>query len=113
MVRPSSNWKNVERAIARYWPGAKRRGADFRNQDGTGGKNDVVGAPGWSIEIKTSKRPTYSLITEAVRQSESSKDLPDDIPIAVIHKAGTQYKDSLVVFRLETFAQLFINNNSE
>lgn len=107
MSRPTESWKAVERAIARFWPGARRRGADFRGE-GHAGKTDLI-IDGWAIEIKTSKRPTFSLMAGAVTQAEANKTKPDDIPLAVIHKAGTRYKDSLVVMRLETFQDFFIN----
>lgn len=106
--RPSNRWKGVESAVSKYWPRAKRRGADYKNREGAGGKNDVVGADGWSIEIKHSKSPYYKNIVEAVNQAEKNRDNPTDIPIAVIHKHGERIADSLVVMRLETFSEFFI-----
>lgn len=100
-------WKACERKIAKWFPGAKRRGADFRGEHS--GKSDLI-YPGWSVEIKHSKRPTYGLMTSAVSQAETNRDRPDDIPVAVIHRTGDDYGDSLVVMRLEQFAQFFINN---
>ena len=61
------------------------------------------------MEIKHSKRPTFGLMADAVAQAEGSRDHPDDIPLAVVHKEGMRYGDSLVVMRLETFADFFIN----
>lgn len=104
---PTKTWKSVEAKIAAFW-GGSRRGADYKKKEG-GGKNDVVGAPGWSIEIKHSKRPTFGLMVCAVAQAEANRDSEDEIPIAVIHKEGVQYKDSLVIMRLETFQEFFIN----
>jgi hypothetical protein len=109
MPKPPSTWKAVESAIAKYWPGGKRRGADYRARDRAGGKNDVI-TEGWSVEIKHSKRPTWGLIVGAVRQARTNRENVDDIPVAVIHKAGTQYGDSLVVMLLSDFKDYFINN---
>ena len=107
---PPKTWKAVENRIAAYW-GARRRGADYKNRGGPGGKNDVI-VVGWSIEVKHSARPTWGLMAGAVAQAEGSREKPDDIPVAVIHKAGTEYGDSLVVMRLSEFAQHFINQGS-
>lgn len=108
MSKPTSTWKQVEAQIAKFFPNAKRRGADYRNVENGGGKNDIV-CSGWSIEVKHSKKPTYGLMVSAVAQAESAKIIPDDIPVAIIHKEGTEYKNSLVIMRLETFANFFIN----
>jgi hypothetical protein len=111
MGKPPTSWKKVEQHVANYW-GGKRRGADFKKRTGLGGKNDVVDVPGWSIEVKHSKRPTWSLMVEAVAQAEGAREQPNDIPVAVIHKLGDEYGNSLVIMRLETFAQFFINNRT-
>ena len=100
------NWKRCEREIAKFFPGAKRRGANFGDKDG--GKSDLI-MPGWSVEIKNSSRPTFSLMVSAVAQAERSREHPDDIPVAVIHKVGTPYKDSLVILRMEPFQDFVIN----
>jgi hypothetical protein len=107
MSKPPTTWKKVEQAIADFW-GGKRRGADYKNRYGAGGKNDVIDVPGWSIEIKHSKRPTFGLMVGAVEQAETNRDKPGDIPVAVIHKTGAEYKDSLVIMRLDEFSRYFI-----
>jgi hypothetical protein len=107
------SWKAVERRIALYFPKGRRRGADYRGEQG--GKTDII-APGWSIEVKQSKRPTYGLMCEAVAQAERNRVNPADIPVAVIHRQGDRYGDSLVIMRLEEFAAHFIGqteNRSE
>lgn len=109
--RITSTWKAAERAIAKFWPGARRRGSDFRGEDGVG-KSDIV-CPGWSIEVKHGKTITYGLLVHAVEQAETNKPFENDIPLAVVHKEGQAYKDSLVIMRLETFAEFFINSTSE
>jgi hypothetical protein len=107
MPKPTSTWKSAEREIARWWPDGERRGPDYRGE-GNKGKTDVV-SDGWAIEVKHLKQPKFSLIVSAVAQAEKNRTHPEDIPVAVIHKAGTPYKDSLVVMRLEEFAKFFIN----
>ena len=108
MTPPKKTWKSAEAKIAAYFPRGKRRGADFKNREGAGGKNDVL-TEGWSVEIKHSKRPTWGLMMAAFSQAKASLENPTDIPVAVIHKEGTDYKNSLVVMTLEDFANYFIN----
>lgn len=103
-------WKAVERAIAKFFPNGQRRGADFRSEDT--GKTDII-SDGWAIEVKHSKRPTYGLMVEAFEQAERNRTKPEDIPIAVVHKAGDRYEESLVIMRLDFFAQFFINKTEE
>lgn len=99
-------WKQAEREIAHYFPGSKRRGADFRSADA--GKSDLV-IDGWSVEIKHSQRPTFGLMKEAVAQAIRNREHESDIPVAVIHPKGTPYGQSLVVMTLELFQQFFVN----
>jgi len=108
MTPPTKTWKSVECAIAKFFPRGKRRGADFKNREGAGGKNDVI-TEGWSVEIKHSKRPTWGLMVAAYSQAKANMDNPTDIPVAVIHKEGTEYRRSFVVMTLEDFANHFIN----
>ena len=98
-------WKAAERQIARIF-GGQRRGADYKKKDG-GGKSDII-LDGWSIEVKHNKRPFFQLMFDAAVQAEKNRENPTDIPIAVIHKAGTPYKDSLVIMRIETFQDFFV-----
>lgn len=100
-------WKAAERKIAAFFPNGRRRGADFRGDHS--GKTDII-APGWSIEVKQSKRPTFGLMQAAVAQAERNRESPSDIPVAVIHRQGDRYADSLVVMRLEEFAAFFMKN---
>jgi hypothetical protein len=111
MAQHTNTWKNTEREIAKWFPNAKRRGADFRGEN-TSGKTDIV-CSGWAIEVKQSKRPTFGLMLAAVEQAERNRTEPDDIPIAVVHKEGIDYKNSLVIMRLEEFAKYFINQTEE
>lgn len=107
------SWKAAERRIAQFFPNGRRRGADFRGEQG--GKTDII-APGWSIEVKQSKRPTFGLMCEAVAQAERNRVNPADIPVAVVHRQGDRYSDSLVIMRLEEFVAHFIGqteNRSE
>lgn len=104
-------WKAAERAVAKFWPGARRRGPDTTAEDSSG-KSDIV-CSGWSIEVKHLGVVYYSAIVDAVLQSERNAAKPGDIPVAVVHKKGSFYKDSLVVMRLEKFQEFFINGCPE
>jgi hypothetical protein len=99
-------WKAAERALAKWFPKGKRRGADFRGQHA--GKTDII-SEGWALEVKHLKRPTFGEMMGAVLQAERNREKPDDIPVALIHRVGEDYKNTLVVMRLETFAEHFIN----
>jgi hypothetical protein len=112
MTPPTKTWKSVETAISRYFPNGQRRGADYRKRDGPGGKNDVI-TTGWSVEIKHSKSPTWGLMVAAVAQAQASKESPDDIPVAVIHKERTEYGQSLVVMTLSDFSDHFLNQANQ
>jgi hypothetical protein len=104
---PTSTWKVVENKILAYW-GVRRRGAYVRGE--RGGKPDSPDSlVGWAVEVKHTKRPQWNKIVDAVQQSEINAPSNNDIPVAVIHQEGTSYKDSLVVMRLEKFAEFFIN----
>jgi len=107
--RHTNTWKSVELRIAAIL-GGKRRGADTRSDNA--GKSDII-KPGWSVEVKHSKKPSFGLMLEAIDQAERNRPKPDDIPIAVIHKERQEYADSLVVMRLSTFSELFANPSIE
>lgn len=108
MMSPTKTWKKAELVIANYF-GGQRRGADFRRGDT--GKNDVI-LPGWSIEIKHNKKPSLSLCKNAVNQATKSKENYLDIPVAVIHRAGDPYADSVVVMDFSEFSSLFMNTST-
>jgi hypothetical protein len=97
-------WKAFERRIARIF-GGQRRGAYTGN--GNQGKTDIV-APGWAIECKLLSRPGYQDLLNAACQAEANGD-PGDIPVAIVKRKGELDKDSLVVMRLDTFKEFFIN----
>lgn len=107
MPRPPSTWKAVELAIAKLI-GGRRRGSDFRGEENAG-KTDIV-KPGWAIEVKHFKRVFWTHVVDAVRQAEINRTYPGDIPIAIVHQAGTPYKDSIVCMRLEEFIDYFVND---
>jgi hypothetical protein len=65
---------------------------------------------GWSIEFRTTTKITYHLLLDAVLKSEQNRNNTTEIPVAVIHKSGEPDSDSLVVMRLCTFRDYFINN---
>jgi len=100
------SWKAWERRVAKWFPDGRRRGADFRGDHS--GKSDVI-SDGWSIEVKLLGRPTYGGMKDAARQAETNKEHPSDIPVAIVKKKGDPDKDALVVMRLESFSEYFIN----
>lgn len=86
-------WKRIERAVARRLGGQRqpvtgRRGPDVRHQ--------------WlCIETKTRKKlPLW--LTEAIRQAEAVAT-SDQLPVAILHEAGTRLSQALVVMRLADF----------
>ena len=102
-----NTWKIFENKICRMFKG-QRRGADYADQDG--GKNDCVGTLGWSMEIKTMKRPTWGIMTEDAKKAVARKEKPSDIGIAVMHKKqqGVPWKNNTyVVMTLDEFMDHF------
>lgn len=113
MTAPTKTWKNAERKVLQYW-GAKRRGAHTgQGFAGSGLPDNNDDLKGWSIEIKHSKRPTFGLMQAAVVQARTNRIKPNDIPVAVVHKEGMEYGDSLVVMSLSDFRDYFINQLEE
>ena len=100
------SWKAFERRICRMF-GGERRGADYRDE--LGGKNDCVDSPGFSIELKLLKRPTYQQMFDACVQAENNCRSIIDIPIAIVKKnrQGLKDEDALVIMRLKTFREFF------
>jgi len=107
---PNAPWKAFERRIAAIFPGATRRGAYTGN--GRQGKPDLV-CPGWSIECKLLARAGYQDLLDAARQAEANREKPDDIPVAIIKRKGDHDPNALVVMRLETFQEWFVNANNK
>lgn len=100
------SWKAFERRISKWFPGAHRRGA--YTGDGRNGKPDLI-CPGWSVECKLMRRIGYQDFLDAAHQAERDKENAGDIPIAIVKRLGERDSDSLVVMRLETFGEHFIN----
>ena len=100
------SWKALERRICRLF-GGERRGADYG--DSRGGKNDCIDTPGFSIELKLLKRPTYQQMFDACIQAESNSEKITDIPIAIVKKnrQGLKDEDALVIMRLKIFRDFF------
>jgi len=100
------SWKAFERRICSLF-GGQRRGADYADQ--SGGKDDCVNTPGFSIELKLLKRPTYQQMFDACIQAETNSKSIIDIPIAIVkkNKQGLKDNDALVIMRLETFREFF------
>jgi len=102
-------WKAWERTVAAIF-GGKRRGA-YTGSNGHG-KSDVI-MPGWGIECKLLSNPDYQAMLEAARQAEKNRDHPGDIPIAVIKRKGGRTENALVIMRMETFREFFVNQPIE
>jgi hypothetical protein len=102
-------WKAWERRVATIF-GGKRRGAYTGSAQGR--KSDII-KPGWSIEVKLLSRPNFSDLLAAALQAETNADQPTDIPVAVIKRKGDLDTQALVVMRLETFRQFFIDEVSD
>jgi hypothetical protein len=99
-----SGWKAFERRICRLF-GGERRGPD--NSDGSQGKNDCVDTPGWSIEAKVWKNPTFRAMLEDAIKAENRRKNSNDIPIAIMKKKYDKDENALVVMRLNTFRDYF------
>ncbi len=99
-------WKVFERRVAAIF-GGQRRGA--QTSTNRRGKTDVIGAPGWAIECKLYKDPDYDVLLGAARQAEKNRESPTDIPIGVVKRLGGHDSNALVVMRLETFQEYFVN----
>lgn len=106
MARPPTTWKGVEKRIARYL-GGERRGAEFSERTSkTVGKTDVVGVPGWAIEIKHGKDVAYGDAVAALHQAEKTYDVlvRGFTPVAIIHKADLLViEQSVVCFLPDTW----------
>lgn len=96
------SWKAFERRIAKAVDG-QRRGADFRNRERGGGKDDID-HDHLSIEVKLLKTVSYCDILEACKQAERNAE-DGKLPIAIVKKKGGLDKDALVVLRLERFLE--------
>lgn len=104
---PTKSWKNFELRISKIF-GGKRRGA--YTSDGESGKTDVI-VDGFAIECKLLKRPTFQQMFSACLQAERNAEKITDIPIAIVKKnhQSVKDKDALVIMRLETFRDFFVD----
>ena len=108
-MTPTKTWKSFELRVAK-WFGGQRRGADFQRLGM--GNNDII-MPGWSIECKLLKRPSFGEILSAVKQAEAAKEHESDIAVAVIKRNGDRDEDSLFVMRKSEFLGNFVNPDLE
>lgn len=106
---PDAAWKVFEREIAARF-GGKRRGAHTSGDNGTG-RSDIV-KPGYSIECKLLSKIGLQDILNAVGQAERNRENDGDIALAVIKRKGDRYQDCVVVMRLESFVDLFVNQEA-
>ena len=103
-------WKQWERTVASIF-GGKRRGA-YTGSGRSSGKPDII-KPGWSIECKLLSRPGFADLLDAALQAETNAEQPGDIPVAVVKRKGDHLPSALVVMRLETFQQFFVNGGKD
>lgn len=103
-------WKAWERTVAAIF-GGKRRGA-YTGANGQG-KSDIVDVPGWSVECKLYSNPTFDTLLAAAKQAEKNCEDPSDIPVAVVKRKGGRTENALVVMRMETFREFFVNQAVE
>jgi hypothetical protein len=95
-------WKATERRIAALL-GGRRVPVSGR---GRGDAPDVA-HPWLAIECKD--RATLPLwLLDALAQAEASAQ-PDQLPVAVLHRAGDRHDQALVVLRLTEFVDWFGN----
>ncbi len=93
-----ATWKRAERRIA------ARLGGHRVPVSGRAGQPDIA-HPRLSIEVKHRRRlPQW--LTQALEQAERAA-APGQLPLAVVHEAGTRYGQSLVLLRLADFEAWF------
>lgn len=93
----SKSWKAFELRMAKALKG-KRRGPDYRGQHS--GNCDII-HPDLAPEVKLLSKVSWCDIQSAVKQAETNAGC--QFPIVLIKKKGALDRDTLVVFRLETF----------
>ena len=93
-----TTWKHAERQIA------KRLNGRRVPVSGRAGQPDIT-HPWLSIEVKHRRRlPQW--LTMAMEQAERAATT-GQLPLAVVHEAGTRYGQSLVLLRLADFEEWF------
>jgi hypothetical protein len=86
-------WKKAERRIAEL-VGGKREPVSGRQR----GATPDIRHPTLSVEVKSRKKlPNW--LEDALQQAEAaSRD--GQLPVAILHETGRNYRDALVVMRL-------------
>lgn len=101
MVRPSSNWKRVEKAIANLF-GAKRITGSGRNNTLSTSSSDTTHSKLY-IEIKTRKRiPFMKTWKESVAKAHEERK----VPVVVFHERNTRYDESIAMLHVRRYAEL-------
>jgi len=103
---PDASWKAWERRVAKLFPEGRRRGADFRGDDG--GKTDVI-SPGWAIECKLLGRPSFGQLLSAAKQAEDNASDSHDCPVAIVKRKNDKDGNALVVMRLKTWLEWYVS----
>ena len=94
-----SQWKNVERAIAR------RLGGERMSNHALGLQMPDVETTAYSVEVKHRKAlPAW--LESAMRQAEANAT-PGKLAIVVLHESGRRHENNLVVVRMRDFEEWF------
>lgn len=96
MTRPPTTWKHTERVVAALLNG-QRVPVSGRAR----GSTPDVAHPRLSIEVKHRAIIPAWILTALVQAVAAAQ--PGQLPIAVIHAAGTRHDQALVVMRLSDF----------
>ncbi len=97
---PDRRWKATERTVARLL-GGTRVPVSGR---GRGDQPDIAHA--WlAIEVKD-RATLPAWLLDALDQAERSAT-PDQLPVAILHRAGDRHDSALVVLRLHDFRGWF------
>jgi hypothetical protein len=95
-------WKATERKIAALL-GGRRVPVSGR---GRGDAPDIA-HPWLSLEVKD-RAALPAWLLDALAQAEASAT-PAQLPVAVLHRAGDRHDHALVVVRLKTFVDRFVD----
>lgn len=103
MAKAPGSWKAFERWAASML-GGTRRGA-YTGSAQVGGRTDVIHEV-WGVECKHLKRPTFGVMLGAAKQAAEAAE-PGQYPLAVVHRKGDAWGDSLVIVTMDEFAKWF------
>jgi hypothetical protein len=101
-------WQREETEVARLF-GAEQRRAVTEDRYGHG--LDDVDVPCFSVEVKLQKSLGFQALLDAVVQAEgaATREGSGKVPLAVARRPGDAKSDRLVVVRLSTFLEHFVD----